>query len=70
MGWWGQAEAERKERDEEKRENEGMRMESDKRKRQTKKGTVGRETESAVEQHSCGEQADSAQQSKHTAGLP
>lgn len=30
----------------------------------------GRETESAVEHHSCGEQADSAQQSKHTAGLP
>lgn len=39
---------------EEKRENEGMRMEGG----------------SAAERHSLSEQADSAQQSKHTAGFP
>lgn len=33
------------------------------------KGTR-REGESCAEHHSCGEQADSAQQSKHTAGFP
>lgn len=43
-------------------------MDENKRKRQRQKGKRG--AESAAEHHSCGEQADSAQQSKHTAGLP
>lgn len=39
------------------------------RKRQRKKEGE-QQRQSAAEGHSCGEQADSAQQSKHTAGLP
>lgn len=54
----------------EKRKNVGVAMEENKRERQRQKGKRGAETESAAERHSCGEQADSAQQSKHTAGLP
>lgn len=54
----------------EKRKNVGVGMEDNKRKQQRQKGKRRTETESAAEHHSCGEQADSAQQSKHTAGLP
>lgn len=36
----------------------------------TKKGKRVTEMESAAEHHSCDKQADSAQQSKHTAGSP
>lgn len=43
-------------------------MDENKRKQQRQKGKRG--AENAAEHHSCGEQADSAQQSKHTAGLP